>query len=48
MRLSTSIESHPIDQPGRWWSRLGIAGFTFFLFKGLLWLLAPLAFTLWR
>lgn len=27
--------------PATWWKRAGAAGFTFFLAKGLLWLLAP-------
>ncbi len=30
----------------RKWKRLGIAGFDFFLVKGLLWLFAPIAFYL--
>lgn len=27
-----------------WWKRVGLAGFWFFLIKGSLWLIAPLAF----
>ncbi|MCH8134814.1 MAG: hypothetical protein IIB77_02410 [Proteobacteria bacterium] len=30
--------------PAPLWKRLGIAGFLFFLIKGLLWLAAPAAF----
>jgi hypothetical protein len=44
MRLSWSSAA----QSNGPWSRLGIAGFSFFLLKGLLWLLAPVLFTFWR
>jgi hypothetical protein len=32
----------------RWWKRLGLAGFAFFLIKGLLWLMAPAVLYLLR
>ena len=32
----------------RWARRLGIAGFLFFLIKGLLWLAVPAALVAWR
>lgn len=32
----------------RWWKRLGLAGFAFFLVKGLLWLIAPVVLYLLR
>lgn len=47
MRLLINLAHHQSEDPARW-SRLGIAGLTFFLVKGLLWLLAPVLFTLWR
>jgi len=47
MRLLSTLTHHQSGDPARW-SRLGIAGLTFFLVKGLLWLLAPVLFTLWR
>lgn len=31
-----------------WLRHLGITGFAFFLFKGLLWLLVPALFAIWR
>ncbi len=31
------------SHPALWWKRAGVAGFAFFLTKGLLWLLAPAA-----
>jgi hypothetical protein len=35
-------------RPGRrWLKRLGAVGFLFFLVKGLLWLLVPLALMFW-
>lgn len=33
---------------GLWMKRLGVAGFVFFLVKGLLWLLIPAAIVAWR
>lgn len=48
MRLSTSPGHSHTDQRLTWWSRVGTAGFTFFLLKGILWLLAPVLFTLMR
>ncbi len=48
MRLSI-ISNHPrAAQPSTWWSRVGVAGFTLFLLKGILWLLAPVLFALTR
>jgi hypothetical protein len=50
MRLLLSSDHHhaTTDPSHPWWSRVGIAGFTCFLVKGLLWLLAPVFFALWR
>lgn len=31
----------PFPKPTRWIARLGVAGFMFFLIKGLLWLIVP-------
>lgn len=31
----------PARPPGTWLKRLGLAGFTFFLVKGLMWLVVP-------
>ncbi|HSN05697.1 MAG TPA: hypothetical protein VLS44_11965 [Nitrospira sp.] len=41
--LSGSRPSHR-KQPSSNWSRVGMAGAAFFLFKGILWLLAPVLF----
>jgi hypothetical protein len=46
MRLSISSDHPRAALPSTWWSRLGVAGFTFFLLKGILWLLAPVLFAL--
>ena len=46
-RLSNSIQSLT-SHPSRSWSRVGMAGFTFFMLKGLLWLLAPVLFAVMR
>lgn len=48
MRLSLSSHYANAEQAHSRWSRIGLAGFSFFLLKGLLWLLAPVLFTLWR
>lgn len=48
MQLSLNSEPPSAKQWHSWWSGVGVAGFTFFLLKGLLWLLAPVLFTLWR
>ncbi|MCP9470745.1 MAG: hypothetical protein NNA31_12185 [Nitrospira sp.] len=45
--LSGSAQSK-IDHLSHRWSRIGMAGFTFFLLKGLLWLLAPVLFAVMR
>ncbi len=46
MRLSISSDHPHAERPSTWWSRVGVAGFTFFLLKGILWLLAPVLFAL--
>ena len=33
---------------GTWFRRLGVAGFLFFLIKGLMWLALPALIALWR
>jgi hypothetical protein len=48
MRLSISSDYPRAAQPSTWWSRVGVAGFTFFLLKGMLWVLAPVLFALMR
>jgi len=48
MRLSISSNDPRTAQPSTWWSRVGVAGFTFFLLKGILWVLAPVLFALMR
>ena len=48
MRLSISSDHPHAAQPLTWWSRVGVAGITFFLLKGILWLLAPVLFALMR
>lgn len=45
--LSASAQSKT-DLLPRSWSRVGMAGFMFFLAKGLLWLLAPVLFAVMR
>lgn len=46
-RLSGSAQSK-IDHQSRSWSRIGMVGCTFFLLKGLLWLLVPVLFAAMR
>ncbi|MGC3975949.1 MAG: hypothetical protein QM771_16430 [Nitrospira sp.] len=46
MRLSIIANHHRAAQPSTWWSRVGLAGFLFFLLKGILWVLAPVLFVL--
>ena len=48
MRLSISSGHPHAEQPSTWRSRAGAAGFTFFLLKGVLWLLAPVLLALLR
>jgi len=48
MRLSISFDQPHRAQSSTWWSRVGVAGFAFFLLKGLLWFLTPVLFALWR
>ena len=39
---SPMVEAKPTKRRfGRWGKRLGVAGFCFFFFKGLLWLIIP-------
>jgi hypothetical protein len=39
----------PFPKPiARWAARLGVAGFLFFLIKGLLWLAVPALVVAWR
>lgn len=47
---NTPEQSARHQEPGsrRWLKRLGVAGFMFFLVKGLLWLLVPAGIVLWR
>lgn len=42
--------SAPAEAPARtpWLRRIGVAGFLFFLIKGLLWLTVPAAIAAWR
>ncbi len=48
MRQSLSCQYAHAEHARSRWSRLGLAGFTLFLLKGVLWLLAPVLFTLWH
>ena len=41
MRNSLSLNHSQTEQGSHWMKRVGLAGFGFFLVKGLLWLLAP-------
>ena len=41
MRLSISHAHWHADRPQTRWPRIGVAGFLFFLLKGLLWLVGP-------
>ena len=45
--LGGSVQSKT-DHLSHSWSRVGMAGFTFFMLKGLLWLLAPVLFAFMR
>ena len=36
-----NFDHAPIKDRVLWWKRAGAAGFAFFLFKGMLWLLTP-------
>jgi hypothetical protein len=45
---SLSSSSPPVRRPAPWLRRLGLAGFLFFLVKGLLWLAVPIAVAVWR
>lgn len=48
MKLLSDSAQSLTDQLLRGWSRVGMAGFTFFSVKGLLWLLAPVLFAVMR
>ena len=48
MRRSTGPSPSLNHLVPRTWSRIGMAGFAFFLAKGLLWLLAPVLFAVFR
>lgn len=48
MRLSTCFGQPHRAQLATWRSRAGVAGFAIFLLKGLVWLLTPVLFALWR
>lgn len=48
MRLSISFGLPHAERTSTWWSRVGVAGITFFLLKGILWVLAPVLFALMR
>ena len=41
MYTKPGIPHPPSVNRGHWLKRMGLAGFTFFLLKGLLWLLIP-------
>jgi hypothetical protein len=47
MRQLTSSR-YSLEASLRRWSRIGMAGFAFFLLKGLLWLLAPVLLAVMR
>lgn len=48
MKLLTVSAQSKTDHLSCSCSRVGIAGFTFFMLKGLLWLLAPVLFAVMR
>lgn len=48
MRHSISSDHPHTEQPSTRWSCVGLAGFTLFLLKGILWLLAPVLLALTR
>lgn len=48
MRLSINSDQPRGAQSSTWWFRVGGAGFTFFLLKGILWLCAPVLLALMR
>ena len=48
MRLLTDSAQSLTNHLSSSWSRVGIASFTFFMLKGLLWLLAPVLFAVIR
>jgi hypothetical protein len=48
MRLLTDSAQSLTNHLSHSWSRVGMASFTFFMLKGLLWLLAPVLFGFMR
>ena len=48
METTYAASDKKIAPRTRWWKRLGLAGFTFFLIKGVLWLMAPAVLYLLR
>ena len=48
MKLLTHSAQSLTNHLSSSWSRVGIASFTFFMLKGLLWLLAPVLFAVMR
>lgn len=48
MKLLNGSAQYKTDHLSRSLSRVGMAGFTFFMLKGLLWLLAPVLFAVIR
>lgn len=42
--MNATIANVPADNRRKWLRRAGMAGFWFFLIKGLLWLAAPFVF----
>lgn len=48
MWTANATADRTIASRTRWWKRLGLAGFVFFLIKGLLWLMAPAVLYLLR
>jgi hypothetical protein len=48
MKFLNGSDQSTTDHLSRSWSRVGMASFTFFMLKGLLWLLAPVLFAVMR
>jgi hypothetical protein len=48
MKLLGGSAQSKTDHLSRSWSRVGMASFTFFMLKGLLWLLAPVLLAVMR
>lgn len=41
MNMTLSKAQLPASKGGHWFKRMGLAGFSFFFIKGMLWLLIP-------